>query len=208
MKKIPTIFTRDGNMKITTEHHPDCHWVFNGEGVPTYKIDGTSCLYRDGKLLKRYDAKNGKKPQVGFEPCEEAPDPKSGHWPGWVPINGNDRWHEQALSYMRSILAEAGMQLTNGTYELIGPKINGNPEKVVTHILIPHGIKIESKVPTDQPNLRLYLAHLPYEGVVWHHADGRMAKIKRRDFGLTWPLSDELHDSMMATLRGKRHQDE
>lgn len=24
------------------------------------------------------------------------------------------------------------------------------------------------------------------EGLVWHHDDGRMAKIKRRDFGLKW----------------------
>jgi hypothetical protein len=28
----------------------------------------------------------------------------------------------------------------------------------------------------------------PYmEGVVWYHEDGRMVKIKRRDFGLKWP---------------------
>jgi hypothetical protein len=25
------------------------------------------------------------------------------------------------------------------------------------------------------------------EGIVWHHQDGRMAKIKRRDFGYPWP---------------------
>ena len=24
------------------------------------------------------------------------------------------------------------------------------------------------------------------EGIVWHHPDGRWAKIKRRDFGLKW----------------------
>ena len=25
------------------------------------------------------------------------------------------------------------------------------------------------------------------EGVVWHHPDGRMVKIKRKDFGYKWP---------------------
>ena len=25
------------------------------------------------------------------------------------------------------------------------------------------------------------------EGIVWHHPDGRMVKIKARDFGLPWP---------------------
>ena len=29
---------------------------------------------------------------------------------------------------------------------------------------------------------------LDIEGIVWHHPDGRMAKIKRRDFGLSWPI--------------------
>ena len=26
------------------------------------------------------------------------------------------------------------------------------------------------------------------EGIVWHHPDGRMAKIKRKDFGFDWPV--------------------
>ena len=25
------------------------------------------------------------------------------------------------------------------------------------------------------------------EGIVWHHPDGRMVKIKRKDFGFKWP---------------------
>jgi hypothetical protein len=27
-----------------------------------------------------------------------------------------------------------------------------------------------------------YLHARPYEGIVWHHPDGRMAKLKKRDF--------------------------
>jgi hypothetical protein len=32
--------------------------------------------------------------------------------------------------------------------------------------------------------LRTWLAENDVEGIVWHHPDGRMAKIKARDFGL------------------------
>jgi len=55
MKKIPTIFKRNPeNMKeILPEQHPDCGWVFDGEGVPTRKYDGTCCRVKDGKLWKR-----------------------------------------------------------------------------------------------------------------------------------------------------------
>ena len=31
--------------------------------------------------------------------------------------------------------------------------------------------------------IREYLEHATIEGIVWHHPDGRMVKIKRKDFG-------------------------
>lgn len=37
--------------------------------------------------------------------------------------------------------------------------------------------------------LNRHLAENCDEGIVFHHPDGRMAKIKRRDFGLRWPIS-------------------
>ncbi len=45
MKKIPTMFIRNPeNMReLLNEHHPDCGWVFAGEGVATRKYDGTCC---------------------------------------------------------------------------------------------------------------------------------------------------------------------
>jgi len=30
--------------------------------------------------------------------------------------------------------------------------------------------------------MKAYFAECPYEGVVWHHSDGRMVKIKSKDF--------------------------
>jgi hypothetical protein len=33
-------------------------------------------------------------------------------------------------------------------------------------------------------SLKAYLAYKDIEGIVWHHSDGRMVKIKGKDFGL------------------------
>jgi hypothetical protein len=54
---------------------------------------------------------------------------------------------------------------------------------------MPHGwarlserLDIEA-APRDYEGLRIWLLARPqYEGIVWHHPDGRMAKLKRRDF--------------------------
>jgi hypothetical protein len=69
----------------------------------------------------------------------------------------------------------------------VGPKINGNPEGVVgRHQLVRHAAaaKLVGAIaaPRDYDGLRDYLAVHPYEGIVWHHPDGRMAKLKARDF--------------------------
>ncbi|MFC5181831.1 hypothetical protein [Actinomadura harenae] len=36
-------------------------------------------------------------------------------------------------------------------------------------------------VPLDYDGLAAWLHAHPYEGIVWHHPDGRLAKLKRRD---------------------------
>lgn len=66
MKKIVSLFKRDYEMTrlVYNELVPGAEWVQDGEGIPTVKIDGTSCLVKDGKLYKRYDAKNGKTPST------------------------------------------------------------------------------------------------------------------------------------------------
>ena len=65
---------------------------------------------------------------------------------------------------------------------MIGPKIQGNPEKSDKHVLVPHG-RHELSAPRDYESLKLYLADMDIEGIVWHHQDGRMVKIKKKDFG-------------------------
>jgi len=76
----------------------------------------------------------------------------------------------------------------DGTYELLGPKVQGNPEHAQNSLLVCHGHgtagNLGSDVPRTYDGLREWLAGKDIEGIVFHHDDGRMAKIKLRDFGL------------------------
>lgn len=182
MEKIISLFKRnfDGDRLVRDEIVEGAEWVVRGEGVATRKWDGTCCKMQDGRLYKRYDAKKGKQPPVNFEPAQD-PDPVTGHWPGWVPVSvaePSDKWHLQAL--------EGEASLPDGTYELCGPKVQGNPEGFEKHKLVRHG---EEKVnaPRSFNELRQFFMVAGIEGVVWHHPDGRMVKIKAKDFGLKRP---------------------
>lgn len=192
MKKIPSLFERnyDGDKLVRDEVVPGSEWVLAGEGVATRKWDGTAALVAEpapGNLTiyKRYDRKlkdgEYKPAPEGWFECQD-PDPKTGHWPGWTPCNRQspeDRWFFEAFDAV-----DVGPYV--GTYEVIGPKINGNPERVQTHVLMRHG---SSVIPEDQytrsyDGIKRYLSIHDLEGIVWHHPDGRMVKIKAKDFGL------------------------
>ncbi len=71
----------------------------------------------------------------------------------------------------------------DASYELVGPKINGNPEGLTERQLLQHGTHLV-ECPREFDAIRDWLAGQDIEGVVWHHPDGRMAKIKKKDFGL------------------------
>lgn len=185
MRKIISLFQRnyEGDRLVRDEVVPGAEWVLAGEGRPTEKIDGTSCLVQDGKLFKRYDAKHGKTPPAGFLPAQPTPDPVTGHWPGWLPVDETrpeDRWHWQA--WQGTVIG-----LPDGTYELVGPKVQGDPYQLLVHSLVPHGQSEIPGNPRTYEAIKAFLAAHRLEGIVWHHEDGRMVKIKARDFGLTWP---------------------
>jgi hypothetical protein len=190
MQKIISLFKRDykGTRQVYDEIVPGAEWVVAGEGMPTVKIDGTSCLVQNGMLYKRYDAKKGRMPPFNFIPAQD-PDPVTRHWPGWVPCNEadrGDRWHFEAFHAAAPVLFD-------GTYELIGPKVQGNPYGLSVHRLVMHGSwRFDCDVPRDFGGLKAFLESHPVEGIVWHHPDGRMVKIKARDLGLPWPVSDAL----------------
>lgn len=191
MKKIPSLFVRDWARpeNVTTAIDPACQWVLAAGARATRKWDGTACRVWGGRLWRRYDAKGGKVPPPGFEPAQEA-DAVTGHWPGWVRVGADpaERWHREAYA--------DGVAFPDGTYELCGPKVGGNPERLPAHVLILHGA---CTLDLDLANLagpeayeavRRLLVREAVEGVVWHELGGRMAKAKAKDFGLPWPRSD------------------
>ena len=90
----------------------------------------------------------------------------------------SDRWHREAQAYFIP-------PVPDGTYELVGPKVQGNPEGFSRHMLIRHG-DVELDAPREFNALKEYFtANREFEGIVWHHPDGRMVKIKAKDFGLS-----------------------
>ncbi len=191
MKKIPTIFKRnpDRMQDVLDEINPECQWVFDGEGTATRKTDGTCCLIKDGKLFKRYDAKHGKTPPEGFIPAQD-PDPNTGHWPGWLLVGDapEDKYFREGWENTKAKFYDWPGE-TEGTFELCGPKINGNPEQESEHSLIRHGwggtegSRIFSS-PRTFEGLKEWFVGKDIEGIVYHHTDGRMAKIKAKDFGI------------------------
>ncbi len=181
MKKIPTIYLRDwdGDPKyVTREPAPECSWVFGGEGRPTRKYDGT-CVRFDRELWwARREVKRDRPAPDGFELAGE--DAETGKRVGWEPA--------AQTGFHRFLVEAAGAGAwAPGTYELCGPKINRNPEGYPEHRLVRHA----DAVPIDLPSLtwediratvRALAEADGLEGIVWHHDDGRMAKIKARDF--------------------------
>jgi hypothetical protein len=183
MKKIPTIFERDMSKQpalVTRYWQPECFWVRDGEGVATVKWDGTCCLVRAGKLYKRRELRPGDVPPPDFE--STGTDETTGKTVGWVPVGDGpeDRYHREAFD------PDEHGTIVEFTYELVGPKVQGNKHAYDRHRLVPHGCKSVDEVPRTFDGLREWLAGWTAEGIVWHHPDGRMAKIKRRDFGFKW----------------------
>lgn len=180
MKKMPTLFLRtDDRRHVIPEVNPGCEWVLDGEGRATRKIDGTCVLIRrDGLAVHafaRREVKPGKTPPPNFVEVDH--DAVTGKTMGWEPA---------AQSGFAKLIAEAlerDPDITPGTYELIGPKVNGNPEASWAHVLKRHGEWELGDAPRTFDALREYLLDQPeMEGIVWHHPDGRMVKLKRRDF--------------------------
>jgi len=186
MKKISTLFKKDPNDlgRVIDEVDPENAWALT-EGVATRKFDGTACAIIGGELYKRYDVKRNKKtgefPAVpdGAIPCQE-PDAITGHWPHWVKcdrVKPEDKYHFEAF--------DTQPNLADGTYELCGPKVNGNNEHFFTHQLVKHG-EFQYTFFLDRAfeGVRLFLKNKDIEGIVFHHPDGRMCKVRKSDFGI------------------------
>lgn len=183
MQKIPTLFIRDDRFKVTPEIRPECAWVFEGEGVPTEKLDGTNLrlTIRAGTVVRVEKRRNPSKLQKA-----------QGIIDGWyvdaLEPQGEDRWIHAAVE---------GTDVSDWpdgehSCEALGPKIQGNPLQLDRHIVVPFDLRVPlyEDLPRSYEGLRETLGRLESrfspgalaEGVVFHHPDGRRAKIKRRDF--------------------------
>jgi len=197
MRKIISLFQRnyEGDRRVRNEIVPAAEWVIAGEGEATRKFDGTCCLFRGGKLYRRYEVKLGGRLPPNFEPAMDEVDQNTGKLQGWVPVGDGpeDKWHREAFARGFAILcptpnkqpATLKSSFREGqTYELVGEKIQGNPEGAEGHQLVTHGQYLLPRAPRDFDGLREYFKTANIEGIVWHHPDGRMVKIKAKDFGL------------------------
>lgn len=185
MKKIPTLFKRNyiNHCVVETlnEVTEGMEWVLNGEGIATVKIDGSCCAVIGGIFYRRYDAKRGKVPPPNVIPCCP-PDPITGHWPHWLKVNfyiSADKWYAEA--YKRQA------PLSDGTYEIIGPHFQNNPYHLTEDVLVKHGQEV-IEVPRTFEGIRDYLSKNYIEGIVFWKNGEPQCKIKRTDFGLSWPV--------------------
>lgn len=183
MKKIPTLFIRNFEdhkvVKVTRDVTPGMEWVLDGEGIATVKIDGSCCAIFDGVFYKRYDAKKGKKAPENAIPCCD-PDPITGHYPHWVPVNFEDpadKWFVNAYKNTKNH--------NDGTYEAIGPHFRGNPYNLDDDVLEKHGSIIVT-VDRTFDGIKKYLSENMIEGLVFWKDGEPMCKIKRSDFGFSW----------------------
>lgn len=190
MKKIISLFQRnyDGDYLVRDEVVPGAEWVIEGQGIATRKFDGQGCMVRGGKLFKRYHTNEGPPLPPGFELVErkQQKDKKGRDIVkiyGWLPVadGPEDRWFKEGFYYA---LTQYSGRIPDGTYELIGPNVQGNPEHWSNNALVHHGIELFPDCPRTFSELREWFKNKDIEGIVWHHPDGRMVKIKKKDFGL------------------------
>lgn len=185
MNKIPTVFRRDPeNMKrVLPEVTPGCEWVLAGEGTPTRKYDGTCCMFDGERWWARREVKPGKAAPNDWQEVDS--DEATGKRIGWelVERSGFAKWHAMVLADWPDAYWSVG------TYELCGPKVQGNPERFERHVLRLHEAADALTIRPEEltfDGLRTVVVRLRdlslIEGIVWHHPDGRMAKLKGRDF--------------------------
>jgi len=188
VNKIPTLFVRDplSMSRVTQEMTPGCEWVMAGEGIPTRKWDGSNVRVTVYWIARAIAANLEKR----RNPTRE--DKAAGAEPGYVAADRQDPSDKHIFA---ALDADEWLSWPDGSWscEAIGPKIQGGLDGTEPR-LIPFSLPgyaeanrlAGAPLCPDYSGLAAYLKIVHIEGIVWHHPDGRMAKIKRRDFGLPW----------------------
>ncbi len=183
MEKIPTIFDRDDDFKVVNRPRRGCEWVFEGQGRATEKLDGTNVrlTIRAGQVVRVEKRRNPSKAQK-----------QQGVVDGWyveaLENAAEDKWIFEAV---RGVDTQ-GWPDGEHSSEALGPHIQGNPLGLTKHLCLPFNLEapVYESIPRDFHGLKEQLRNLDSlfspghlaEGIVFHHPDGRRAKIKRKDF--------------------------
>lgn len=150
MKKIPALIHIDRVNHVPTEElNPDAVWIINHPNViATRKRDGQPVKFMGGdpadlnNWTTRRAVAPGKTAPTGF--ILEETDPNTGKSFGWEPVNqsGVTKAFKKAL-VSSNIDPEVGQ-----TFELCGPKVQGDAENLGTPMLFAHGKEL-----VDMPTL-------------------------------------------------------
>lgn len=184
MPKLHSPFVRkniNGNYIVTPEIDPDYRWVFEDESVICQeKLDGTnvSIVIEDGRVTKVFNRTN-EMDMLSKNPVMEA---------------------------VRNAYEKDYCNFTDGQYfgEAVGDRIQGNPYKLKDAIWLPFNTyfvkhltyRTWGKYPKTYEVISEWLKDGLFplfasskgdkagfvEGVVFHHPDGRMAKLRRDMF--------------------------
>ncbi|MCZ2524140.1 RNA ligase family protein [Streptomyces sp. NPDC059506] len=186
MEKIPTLFERDSRFRVVDRPRAECAWVFEGEGTPTEKLDGTNVriTVRSGLLVRVEKRRNPSKSQK-----------LQGIVDGWYVDTDEQAAEDKWILAAARNTDVSGWPDGEHPCEALGPRIQGNPLALDDHLCVPFNLEVPAyrDVPRSYTGLRDFLAELESryapghlaEGIVFHHPDGRRAKIKRKDFPRT-----------------------
>ncbi len=196
MKRIPTVFvTKDD--KLTNEITPGCEWVFDPDVqvVPRRMYDGITMLLEDEKWSYRRRIKPGRAVPETFTKVDEF----DGAQYGWVSVEEAFSYYKhfdvarQYDPYEAELRGIRDVGYSDGTYELVGPRIAGGKDKTGVHRLVRHNTtEIISNVPdalsASFEGIRDAFSYVDIKGVVWYDLEdpGRLAKLTKADFGFKW----------------------
>lgn len=187
MEKIPTLFERDwkGNRKVIDQLAVTDFDFENANA--TEKLDGMNVriTVRNHTVVRVEKRRNPSKAQK----AEGIKDP-------WYVDAHEGAKEDQYLFEATANTDFATVPDGEWSAEALGPKIQGNPLQLETHQLYFFSLsewrnKVTfENVPTDFAGLKEWLPKQKsllgndcgIEGIVWHHTNGSMCKIKVKDF--------------------------
>lgn len=196
MQKLPMLFKRSGGKGYAAEEiNPAAQWVTEIPTIPVRKWDGTCMMFDGEQWFSRrqvgFECRLDGIPNPDFIPVEY--DENTRKTFGWEPVEKSSFIKLWRLAIEEKpyhcTLFDCDDDYEPGTYELIGPKVNGNPENLSQHRLMSHKESpIVANISVFEPheltynNLYNAFMSIPFEGVVFYSQDGRMAKLRRKDF--------------------------